>query len=64
MGIAFILFGCIAVALGVRGGQFYAADADAMTSFDQKVSQRKGRVICIVAGVLLIAAGVKFIFLG
>jgi hypothetical protein len=57
MGIVLILAGCVAIAIGVRGGQFYAGDPDAISSFNRKVSERSGRVVFILAGILLFVGG-------
>jgi hypothetical protein len=64
MGIVFIIGGLIGIAIGIRGGEFYAGDADAISSFNQKVSSRSGRVVFILAGILLIAGGIKLFFFG
>ncbi len=61
MGLVFIILGAIGVILGVRGGRFYIGDSDAMTSFNRESSTRSGRTVFIIAGILLIALGIKFL---
>ena len=62
MGIVFIIVGCLGVIIGLLGREFTAADPDASSSFDRKVSTRSGRIVFVLAGVLLIAAGAKLLF--
>ena len=64
MGTVFIICGLIGVILGVRGGKFYIGDPDAITSFKRESSTRSGRAVFIIAGVLLIAFGLKFLIVG
>jgi hypothetical protein len=64
IGIVLIVFGCIAIAVGIRGGEFYAGGADGIGSFNQRSSKRSGRVVFILAGVGLLAVGVKILVFG
>jgi hypothetical protein len=61
MGFVFIIAGCVGVILGIVGDNFTAADPDATTSFNRKVSKRSGRTVFILAGAILIVAGIKFL---
>jgi hypothetical protein len=64
MGFIFIIAGCVAIVLGVRGGKFSIGDPDGMTSFNRESSTRSGRAVFIIAGTLLIAFGLKFLIVG
>jgi threonine/homoserine/homoserine lactone efflux protein len=64
MGIILIVLGCIAIAIGICGGEFYSGDPDAISSFNRKILERRGRIVAILAGLLLIAGGVKILVLG
>lgn len=61
MGIFLIIFGGLAIAGGVFGKNFYAADVVALDSFKQKSSRWSGRLIFIAVGVVLIAVGIKLL---
>lgn len=61
MGIVFVIIGCIGVVVGIVGKEFYVGGDDAIASFDRKSSRWSGRVVFILAGLLLIAFGIKFL---
>jgi hypothetical protein len=61
MGILLVVFGCLAIAGGVFGKRFHAADPVALGEFTQKSSKWSGRLIFIGVGVALIAVGIKLI---
>jgi hypothetical protein len=64
MGIVFIVGGCIGILVAIFGKEFSVGDADAITSFNQKRSRRSGRLISLVAGLLLLAFGMKVLIVG
>jgi hypothetical protein len=61
MGFLLVVFGCLAIAGGIFGKRFHAADVVALGAFTQKSSKRSGRLVFIVAGVAIIAVGIKLI---
>ncbi len=64
MGIVFVIGGCVGVLVAIVGKEFWVGDADAMTSFNQRRSRRSGRLISLVAGLLMLAFGLKVLIVG
>jgi hypothetical protein len=58
MGIFFVICGGIAIIAGIKGKEFYSADIIALQGFKQKSSKWSGRLVFIIAGVLLLALGI------
>jgi hypothetical protein len=61
MGAIFIIAGSIAIVLAFIGKEFGISDPDAMSSFDRKSSKRSGGLVFAIAGIMLIAFGIKFL---
>jgi hypothetical protein len=61
MGVIFIIAGSVGIILAFIGKDFSAGDPDAMSSFGRPVSNRSGRLVCAIAGTMLIAFGIKFL---
>jgi hypothetical protein len=58
MGVLLVLFGVLAIAGGVLGKSFQAADVIALGDYKQKSSRWSGRLVFIVVGVGLIGIGI------
>jgi hypothetical protein len=61
MGIFLVIFGGLAIAGGIFGKNFYAADVDSLSVFKQKRSTWSGRLVFLLVGAGLVAIGVKLI---
>jgi hypothetical protein len=61
MGVIFIIGGSVGIILAFIGKNFGTGDADAMSSFARPVSNRYGRVVCAIAGTMLLAFGIRFL---
>ena len=61
MGILLIAAGLVGVAGGVFGKKFYEADILSLSVGNRKSSTWSGRLVFIVAGVGLIAVGIKLL---
>jgi hypothetical protein len=57
--IFFIIAGSIGILLAFIGKNFTAGDPDAISSFTRPVSNKYGRIVCAIAGSMLIAFGIK-----
>jgi hypothetical protein len=62
-GIALILGGCTGLAVAAFGKNFSVGDADAMTSWDKPTSRWSGRLVSLIAGLMLLAIGIKLLIL-
>jgi uncharacterized membrane protein YidH (DUF202 family) len=56
-----IIFGVLAVAAGIFGKEFRAADIITLHAYKQKIPTWLGRLICFVAGAGLIGIGIKML---
>ena len=61
MGVLLVIFGVLAIAGGVLGNNFQAADVIALGEFKQKSSRWSGRLVFVVVGVGLIGIGIKML---
>lgn len=61
MGVIFIIARSVGIILAFIGKNFRAGDPDAMSSFARPVSNRYGRTVCAIAGIMLIAFGIRFL---
>jgi hypothetical protein len=61
MGVLLVIFGVLAIAGGVFGKDFRAADVVALGEFKQKSSKWSGRLVFIVVGLGLIGVGIKML---
>jgi hypothetical protein len=61
MGILFIIGGIAAIIAGILGKEFHAADVMSLGEYKQKTSKWSGRLVFILAGLILIAVGVKML---
>ena len=61
MGFLLVIFGSVAIAGGVLGKDFHAADVIALSEFKQKSSRWSGRLVFILVGVGLIGIGIKML---
>ena len=60
MNVFFIIIGMAAVLISIfgKGRQFYAGDPDAIAWFDRKISNRYGRILFIVVGIIFLTLGI------
>ena len=61
MGILFVVCGGVAIAVGILGKDFHAADVITGLGYRRKTSRWSGRLVFIVVGVFFVAMGVKFL---
>ena len=63
MGIFLVISGILGIIGGIVGETFYKVDVIALETFKSKEKWTPwfGRLICIVAGVILIAVGIKLL---
>jgi hypothetical protein len=61
IGTLLIIFGVLGIAGAIFAKEFWAADVMALHEFKQKLPTWLGRLVCAVAGVGLIAVGVKML---
>jgi hypothetical protein len=61
MGVFLVIFGVLAIAGGIFGKDFHAADVVALGEFKQKSSKWSGRLVFIVVGLGLIGVGIKML---
>ena len=61
MGIFLVIMGVIAIAGGIFGKNFHAADVIALGGFKQKSSRWSGRLVFLVVGVGLVVVGIKLL---
>jgi hypothetical protein len=61
MGVFLVIFGLLAIAGGIFGKDFRAADVIALGEFKQKTSKWSGRLVFIVVGLSLIGVGIKML---
>ena len=64
IGALLIIFGVLGIAGAIFAKEFWAADVIALHEFKQKLPTWLGRLVCVVAGVGLIAIGVKMLIGG
>ena len=61
MGVLLVIFGVLAIAGGVFGKDFRAADVIALGEFKQTSSKWSGRLVFIVVGLGLVCVGIKML---
>jgi hypothetical protein len=61
MGVLLVIFGVLAIAGGIFGKDFRAADPVALGEFEQKSSTWSGRLVFILVGLGLIGVGIKLL---
>jgi hypothetical protein len=61
MGILLVIFGGLAIAGGIFGKDFYAADVVSLSAFKQKSSKWSGQLVFLFVGAVLVAIGVKLL---
>jgi hypothetical protein len=64
VGILFVIFGGLAIVVGVLGKNFYAADVLSGVGYKQKSSRWSGKLVFIVVGLGFIALGIKLLVSG
>jgi hypothetical protein len=63
IGIALIIGGCTGLAVAVFGKNFSVGDADAMTSWDKPRSRWSGTLVFLIAGLMLLAIGIRLLII-
>jgi len=61
MGIFLVIFGGLAIAGGIFGKDFNAADVVSLYAYKQKSSKWSGRLVFLLVGAGLVAIGVKLL---
>jgi uncharacterized membrane protein YczE len=56
-----VIFGGLAIAGGIFGKDFYAADVVSLSAFKQKSSKWSGQLVFLFVGAVLVAIGVKLL---
>jgi len=63
IGIALIISGCAGLTIAALGKNFSVGDADAMTSWNKPRSRWSGRLVFLIAGLMLLAIGIRLLIL-
>ena len=61
LGAILVVFGVLGIAGAIFAKDFWAADVIALHEFKQKLPTWLGRLVCAVAGLGLIAVGIKML---
>ncbi len=61
IGVLLIIFGALGITGAIFAKDFWAADVIALHEFKRKLPTWLGRLVCVVAGIGLIAVGFKML---